>query len=102
LIQSVKRTIDGVPEEGKCLLQQGYLCLGAVTQGDCGSLCPQVNVPCRGCGGPLPGVKDFGLRAISSIAALLEKEELVDQIPSPVKLFYRYSLPSSILGGKVK
>ncbi|MEW6274763.1 MAG: F420-nonreducing hydrogenase [Bacillota bacterium] len=102
LIKAVKRTIDGSPEEGKCLLQEGYLCLGAVTQGDCGALCPKVNIPCRGCGGPLPGVKDFGLRAVSAIAASLEKEELVEQIESPVKLFYRYALPAATLGKKVK
>ncbi|MEW6182734.1 MAG: F420-nonreducing hydrogenase [Bacillota bacterium] len=102
LIKTIKRTTDGPPEEGKCLLQQGYLCLGAVTQGDCGALCPKVNIPCRGCGGPVPGVKDFGLRAISAVASLLENEELVDRIPSPVKLFYRYSLPASMLGRKIK
>ncbi|MEW6173855.1 MAG: F420-nonreducing hydrogenase [Bacillota bacterium] len=102
LIKTVKRTSDGAPEEGRCLLQQGYLCLGALTQGDCGSLCPKVNIPCRGCGGPIPGVKDFGLRAIAAIAASLESEELVGQIPSPVKLFFRYSLPASMLGGKIK
>jgi len=101
-ITAVKRTIDGTPEEGKCVLQEGYLCLGPVTQGDCGALCPKVNIPCRGCGGPIPGVKDFGLRAIAAIAASLANEELVDQIPSPVKLFYRYSLPASMLGKKVK
>ena len=101
-ITAVKRTIDGVPAEGKCLLQEGYLCLGPITQGDCGALCPKVNIPCRGCGGPMPGVKDFGLRAIAAIAASMENEELVDQIPSPVKLFYRYSLPASMLGRKVK
>ncbi|WP_201721845.1 oxidoreductase [Desulfotomaculum copahuensis] len=102
LITSVKRTVDGAPEEGKCLLQEGYICLGAVTQGDCGALCPKVNIPCRGCGGPIPGVKDFGLRAVSAIASSLADEELVDQIPSPVKLFYRYALPASMLGKKVK
>ncbi|MHB1043233.1 MAG: NADH-quinone oxidoreductase subunit B family protein [Eubacteriales bacterium] len=103
LILAVKRTIDSEePEEDKCLLKSGYICLGAVTQGDCGALCPKVNIPCRGCGGPIPGVKDFGLRAVSAIAASLASEELVEQIPSPVKLFYRYALPASMLGKKVK
>ncbi|MEW5763183.1 MAG: F420-nonreducing hydrogenase [Bacillota bacterium] len=101
-ITAVKRTIDGAPAEGKCLLQEGYLCLGPITQGDCGALCPKVNIPCRGCGGPIPGVKDFGLRAIAAVAASLASEELVDQIPSPAKLFYRYSLPASTLGKKVR
>lgn len=101
-IKEIRRMIDGAPEEGKCLLQQGYLCLGPVTLGDCGSLCPKVNIPCRGCGGPVPGVNDFGLRAISAIAGLFESEEMADQLPSPVKLFYRYSLPGSMLGKKVR
>lgn len=98
LIKEVKRTTDGTPEDGKCLLQQGYLCLGAITQADCGALCPKVNIPCRGCGGPVPGVKDFGLRAIGAIAPLFANEDLVFQVPSPTKLFYRYSLPASMLG----
>ncbi|MCL6639300.1 MAG: F420-nonreducing hydrogenase [Firmicutes bacterium] len=102
LISAVRRTIDGTPEDGKCLFDQGYLCLGALTLGDCGALCPQVNIPCRGCGGPIPGVKDFGLRAVDAIAASLAGEELVEQIESPVKLFYRYALPASMLGKKVE
>jgi F420-non-reducing hydrogenase small subunit len=102
IVKEVRRTIDGDPDENKCLLQQGYMCLGPITQGDCGALCPKVNIPCAGCGGPIPGVKDFGLRAVSAIASLLDSEDLVNQIPSPVKLFYRYSLPSSMLGKKVK
>lgn len=102
LATTVKRTIEGTPTEGACLLEEGYLCLGPVTQGDCGSKCPAANIPCRGCGGPIPGVKDFGLRAISAIASMLDKEELVDQIPDPVHLFYRYTLPGSFLGKRIK
>ncbi|WP_347488479.1 NADH-quinone oxidoreductase subunit B family protein [Desulfoscipio sp. XC116] len=102
LIQDIKRVTDGEPEQDKCLLQEGYICLGPVTQGDCNAQCPNVNMPCRGCGGPIPGVKDFGLRAVSAIAASMTDEKLVDKIDCPAKLFYRYSLPSSILGGKLK
>ncbi|HMK61447.1 MAG TPA: F420-nonreducing hydrogenase [Dissulfurispiraceae bacterium] len=101
LISSVKRTTNGSPSSDGCLLEEGYLCLGPISQGDCGGSCPKVNIPCRGCGGPIPGVKDYGMRAISAVAALFEKEELVDQVPSPTKLFNRYSLPGSILGRKI-
>ena len=102
LIQEVRRVTDGMPGQDNCLLQEGYICLGPVTQGDCNGQCPKVNIPCRGCGGPIPGVKDFGLRAVSAIAASMADEKLVDRIACPAKLFYRYSLPSSILGGKLK
>jgi F420-non-reducing hydrogenase small subunit len=101
-VGTVKRLTDGIPDGDRCLLEQGYLCLGPLTQGSCGALCPRVNVPCAGCGGPIPGVKDFGLRAVSTVASLLENEELVAQIPGPAKLFYRYTLPASLFGKKVK
>ncbi len=104
-IKEVKRTIEGAPEEDKCLLQQGYLCLGPITQGDCGASCPKVGIPCRGCGGPIPGIKDFGARAMSAIASLLEDEKTVEQLiekyPTIAKLFYRYSLPAALINRKI-
>ncbi len=102
-VREVKRTIEGVPDEEKCLLQQGYVCFGPITQGDCGASCPKVNIPCRGCGGPLPGVKDFGARAISAIGSVLSEEavdQLIEKYGNLTKLFYRYSLPASLLGGR--
>jgi len=101
-VTEVKRVIEGELPEDVCLLEAGYLCLGPITQGDCGALCLKVNMPCRGCGGPLPGVRDYGLRAISAIASVLESEELVDKIEDPVHLFYRYSLPGSMIRKRIK
>jgi F420-non-reducing hydrogenase small subunit len=100
-VLEVRRVIEGGVEEEACLLEAGYLCLGPVTQGDCGASCLKVNVPCRGCGGPIPGVRDYGLRAISAVASALENEELVDRIEDPVRLFYRYSLPGSMIGKRL-
>ncbi|MEO2069483.1 MAG: F420-nonreducing hydrogenase [Desulfurobacteriaceae bacterium] len=94
-ITQVKRFLD-VPKEDECLLEQGYLCLGAVTQGDCGARCTKANVPCRGCGGPIPGVRDFGTKAISAIATSFEDISFLKKIPSSVHLFYRYSLVKSL------
>jgi F420-non-reducing hydrogenase small subunit len=104
-IKEVRRTIEGAPTEDGCLLQQGYLCLGPITQGDCGASCPKVGIPCRGCGGPIPGIKDYGARAISAIASLLEDEKTVEQLiekyPTIAKLFYRYSLPAALINRKI-
>ncbi|MFA6811460.1 MAG: F420-nonreducing hydrogenase [Desulfoplanes sp.] len=101
-----KRIVDGEPDPDICLLQQGYLCLGPITQGDCGASCLNVNMPCRGCGGPIPGVKDYGARAISAIGSILGSEEaavqLMEKFPDLTKLVYRYSLPSSLLASKEK
>jgi F420-non-reducing hydrogenase small subunit len=100
-IEEVRRTIEGTPDE-ECLLQQGYLCLGPVTQGDCDGSCPQVNIPCRGCGGPVAG-KDFGARAVGALASLMTDEavdEMLEKIPNLGKFLYRYSLPVSLINRK--
>ncbi len=43
----------------RCLLEEGFLCLGPVTLAGCGAdgppLCLKAHVPCRGCYGPVPG-----------------------------------------------
>ena len=103
-VKDVKRMHEGLPDEDTCLLEQGYLCLGAITQGDCGALCPRVNVRCAGCGGPIPPVRDFGLRAVSAIGAIMADEGVVDSLleryPTLTKILYRYSLPKSMIGRK--
>ncbi len=105
MLNRVLRTVDGVPDNDTCLLLQGYICFGPMTQGDCGASCLNVNTPCRGCGGPLPGVEDFGAQAVSSIGSILKDEsvcsQLRDKYPNLSKFFYRYSLPSGILPKKI-
>jgi F420-non-reducing hydrogenase small subunit len=70
-------------------------------------------MPCRGCFGPIEGVVDQGVRALSAIACLLglesekdmkteDVQKLVDQIVDPAGTFYRFSLPSSLLRRRVE
>lgn len=105
LLNRVLRTVDGVPDEDTCLLQQGYICLGPITQGDCGGSCLNVNIPCRGCGGPIPGAEDYGAQALSTIGSILKDEDVTSQMmekyPNLAKFFYRYALPSGILPRKM-
>jgi len=104
-IGEVFRTVDGRPDEDKCLLQQGYICFGPVTQGDCGASCLNVNIPCRGCGGPIPGVKDYGARCVSMVASSLKDdqtaEKLISKFNDMAKFCYRYSYSSGILNQKL-
>ena len=94
-------------------LEQGALCMGPATRTGCGHRCIKANMPCRGCLGPVPGVKDQGakmLSALSSVIGLEDEEEvdseklrgLVNQIKDPLGTFYRFGLGSSILGGTLK
>ncbi|WP_028583860.1 NADH-quinone oxidoreductase subunit B family protein [Desulfogranum mediterraneum] len=104
-VGEIKRTIDGTPDPDTCLLQQGYMCFGPVTQGDCEGSCLNVNMPCRGCGGPLPGIKDFGARCVSTIASSMADDAAVDQFIDKyndmAKMFYRYAHTAGSLNRKV-
>ncbi len=102
-ITGFKRPIEVIPDPEKCLLEQGIYCAGIATRTGCGALCPSVGMPCRGCYGPPPGVKDQGAKIVSALGSIIdstdpeEVKRIMDEIPNPIGLFYRFSLPHSIL-----
>ncbi len=107
-ISDLKRPHQVELDPEKCFLEEGVICLGLATRSGCGERCINANMPCRGCFGPVDGVKDHGARALSAIASLLELEDeenateedilkLLKPIADPAGLFYMYSLPSSLL-----
>jgi len=103
-IQEFKRPHQILIDPEKCLLAQGLLCLGPATRSGCGALCIQGNMPCTGCFGPTSRVRDFGAKALSAPASLIEAKDdegilkALESVPDPVGTFYRYSLPASLLG----
>ncbi len=92
-----------VPDEKKCLLEQGIICAGPATRSGCGALCPTANLPCRGCYGPPPGVVDQGAKFLSAVASVVdanteeEAARIVSQIADPIGTFYRFGLAASLL-----
>lgn len=112
-IERIVRVHEMVDDGKTCFLEQGVICLGPATRTGCGHRCINANMPCRGCLGPIPGVKDQGAKMMSALASILgiEGEQnrteadvaaLVGQIKDPLGTFYRFSLGSSILGGRLK
>ena len=87
-----------------CFLEQGYICLGPVTQAGCGAICPnKANAPCLGCYGPPVEVDDQGLKFISSLGSLCadrDVDEVMKAIKDPAGLFNRFTLAASVLGHK--
>ncbi len=87
----------------KCLLEQGLTCMGSATRGGCGSLCPGVNMPCRGCYGPMPNSLDVGADALSAMTSIVDAAEegdaraKVGKMVDPLGTFYRFTLPVSML-----
>jgi F420-non-reducing hydrogenase small subunit len=98
-ITKFHRTHEGAIDPDKCLLDQGYLCLGFATIGLCGAQCPTVNTPCKGCFGPPPSVKDHGAKIISALGAIadMEPDELKEAFPDPIGSFYFTDYATSYL-----
>jgi F420-non-reducing hydrogenase small subunit len=99
-------------EEGwndqQCFLNHGVICLGPSTRGGCRARCIEAGMPCRGCFGPMELVIDHGAKSLAFLAALMDTndeekmQQAVDSIPDLAGLLYRFSLPSSILRGKIQ
>jgi F420-non-reducing hydrogenase small subunit len=116
-IQGFHRNWEITPEPEKCLLEQGLICMGIATRSGCGAPCPQANMPCTGCYGPPEGVADQGAAMIAALGSILDigdckgkseaeiaarVEAILDSVPDYAGTFYKYSLPGSILGGRIK
>jgi len=110
-IKEIKRPWEIKIDPEKCFLEQGLICCGPFTRSGCGETCINANMPCRGCFGPVDGVVDQGARGLSAIVSLLglegeekmtdeEVEKLVGGLEDPAGIFYRFSLPSSLLRRK--
>jgi F420-non-reducing hydrogenase small subunit len=110
-IAEIKRIVDFEPDQEKCLLEQGIVCMGPATRGGCEARCLNANMPCTGCGGPCPEAMEQGSAMISALSTVLglasEKEEgfdpegLMRQLKDPVGTFYKYGLPKAIINRRV-
>jgi F420-non-reducing hydrogenase small subunit len=104
LVKEFKRVHQVVPDQKTCLLAQGLACLGPATRAGCEAKCVCGNMPCTGCFGPTSRVRDFGAKALSAIASIVDSQDeaeitrILEALPDPVGTLYRYSLPSSLLG----
>jgi F420-non-reducing hydrogenase small subunit len=102
-IKKFFRPHEMIPDSTKCLFDQGMICAGPATRGGCGALCTKVDMPCRGCYGPPPGVIDQGAALLSATASVVDAEteeeaaRIVGEIVDPVGTFYRFGLPASLL-----
>jgi len=105
-ISKIYRPHEIIPDDKKCLLEQGIICYGPATRGGCGLRCIKANMPCRGCFGPPAGVVDQGAKMLSAIASIYnaESEEeisrMVNEIVDPAGTFYRFDMSTSLLKRK--
>jgi F420-non-reducing hydrogenase small subunit len=91
-IATIKRPLENASIQGRCLLEQGYLCLGPATRTGCGGhekipRCIAGNFPCRGCMGP---IKFGGNQMVDMIGALATIGIDVKLIPDRLATFNRF------------
>ncbi len=107
----VLRVIDTPVEQStdRCLLEQGYLCLGPSTLAGCGALCPKKGVPCIGCYGfvvkPGESFDNAIARTIASIGASFKiepPERIDDEILDTIGTFMKFILPSFFIPRIIK
>lgn len=97
------RPFEVLQDPKRCLLEQGIVCAGPATRGGCGVRCPDSGMPCRGCYGPLPAVRDQGAQLLSALASIVDSadpeeiDRILDGVPDVAGLLYRFALPSATL-----
>ena len=111
-LDAVARTHQVAADPELCFHEQGLLCMGLATRGGCGGTCIDANMPCRGCFGPTAEMLDPGAEALSAIGSLAapryedgvpanQRLRPVRSIRDIVGTFYRFSLPTAIVPGRV-
>lgn len=102
-IKEFKRIHEVEADPNTCFLAQGIICLGPAIRSGCGEACININIPCRGCFGPVEGVVDSGAKFLSALASIIDADteeevrRVIDTIDDPAGYAYRFSLPTSIL-----
>lgn len=93
----LKRICEELPDPKRCLLEQGYLCMGPATMGGCGAPCPQAGNTCEGCRGPCLDVNDQGLAMLDALTGLLSGVKDDIELNTYSALLYRFTYADSIL-----
>jgi len=113
-IDKIYQSYEIKADPKKCLLDQGIICIGPATRAGCGAMCPNANMPCRGCMGPTKAVLDQGASMLSAVSSLLNitdsesklsEEQIMEmmmQVKDPLGTFYAFTLPKSPLKRTVK
>ena len=105
-VTSLRRIATSALDPERCFLAQGLVCLGPGTRQGCQPGCIEAGMPCRGCFGPLDGVRDPGAAMLSAFASLLaggeeELRALAEALPDPAGTFWRYSYAAALVPARV-
>ncbi|ABC83927.1 Methyl-viologen-reducing hydrogenase, delta subunit [Anaeromyxobacter dehalogenans 2CP-C] len=104
-LHALRRLATSAVDPELCFLAQGLVCMGPATRQGCQPGCVEAGMPCRGCFGPLDGVRDGGAAMLSGFASLLggaDPAALGAAVPDPAGTFWRYSYAAALLPRRVR
>jgi F420-non-reducing hydrogenase small subunit len=96
-VTAIRRIYEIADDGETCFWELGVPCMGPATRAGCGAQCLDANMPCTGCQGPGPAVREQGSAMISALSSIVTDDAVLDQILDPIGTFYKFSLPHSIL-----
>jgi len=106
-VSSIKRELDGIPDGTKCLLSQGYICMGSVTLDRCLAPCPNEGIVCTGCAGPSINIISEPNRDIrTEIAMRMSKltaipyDKILKSIEEFSRTYYAHAMASPFIREK--
>jgi len=82
-------------DSSHCFTSRGSICMGFITKGGCGAVCPQGGLPCWGCRGPsevaLKKMQDGNSFDEFILNSLINRHQhLEDQIKSVIRIFRKH------------
>jgi F420-non-reducing hydrogenase small subunit len=82
-------------DSGHCFTSRGSICMGFITKGGCGAICPQGGLPCWGCRGPseiaLKKMQDGNSFDEFILNSLTNRHpHLEDEIKSVIRIFRKH------------
>ena len=82
-------------DSSHCFTSRGSICMGFITKGGCGAVCPQGGLPCWGCRGPsevaLKKMQDGNSYDEFILNSLVNRHQhLEDQIKSVIRIFRKH------------
>lgn len=93
----LRRLHEELPDPDRCLLEQGFFCMGPATMGGCGAPCPQSGNTCEGCRGACLDVSDQGMAMVDAMTGLLTQLHDEFSVGTHTGQLYRFTYAESVL-----
>jgi F420-non-reducing hydrogenase small subunit len=98
LEMKLKRITEKPADPERCLLEQGFVCMGPATRAGCHAKCLAARMPCEGCRGPADEKYDQGVAMLDALTSAGRESLSAYPLTTMSAMYHRYSFATSGLG----